>query len=101
MELKEIECKYDNYNGTVVVYQNECWVSSISLAGDGSNCKLSYIHRAGNLTRFNDEEKKQVLDFALRYLKGCIIINTVKKDVAEFIKNTYPHLLLLGSPNRL
>ncbi len=63
---------------------------SISTAGDSSNCKLSYIHQAGNLSQLTDAEKKEVLDFALKGLKGCVIINTIDENVALFIQKTYP-----------
>jgi hypothetical protein len=61
-----------------------------SLSGDGSNCKLSYFHQAGNLSRFSEEEKKKIVDFALLRVKGCVIINTIDKEVALFFKKTYP-----------
>lgn len=79
-----------NSGNSRFVYFGHLLLSSIELADDSSNCKLSYIHRVGCLNSFPDKEKKEIIDFALIYSKGCVIINTINKKVALFIKKNYP-----------
>ncbi len=62
----------------------------LTLSGDSSNCKLSYLHKVGNLSQVKDDkEKDEIIKFLMERAKGCIILNTTNKDVAKFIKNTY------------
>lgn len=63
---------------------------SLRLSGDSSNCKLSYIHCVGSLQSLDNKTKKEILDDLLTKAKGCIIINTIVKSVADFIAKTYP-----------
>lgn len=60
------------------------------ISKDSTNCKLSYIHGIGNLQQFDDEEKKEVLNFLLSRSDGCVILNTISKSVADWIVNNYP-----------
>lgn len=66
------------------------WPRTIYLSSDATNCKLSYIHGAGGLSDFNEEDLKQIFDSILNAAKGCIILNTTSKKIFEFIKTTYP-----------
>lgn len=65
---------------------------SFALVGDNSNCKLSYIHNIGWLKHITtkDNERKEIIDKLLEYQKGCVFINTINKDLADFINKTYP-----------
>jgi len=56
---------------------------------DVTNCKLSYIHGIGKLRDYTDEEKSEVLDSVLKISKGYCIINTINKEVYNFIKDNY------------
>lgn len=85
-----MKIKYDIVGNTPkVIFTDNKVNSSITLSGDNSNCKLSYIHEVGNLKYLSDDNKKKVLDFALEYCKGTIFINTTNKEVAEFIRDNY------------
>lgn len=64
--------------------------STVYTETDHTNCKLSYIHGTGILEQYDDKDKKEIIDFLLKNLKGCIILNTIIKDVADFIEKTYP-----------
>lgn len=63
---------------------------TVYVDGDGSNCKLSYIHGAGVLSPLDDKDKKLVMDELLKVCKGAIIINTIHESVTDFISKTYP-----------
>ena len=63
--------------------------ASLSLAADDSNCKLSYIHQAGNLAGVIDKERKEIIDYLLRQSKGCVILNTTQEEVYNFLRETY------------
>lgn len=63
---------------------------ALTLTGDSSNCKLSYIHSAGYLNLISDENKKEVMNFLLDKAKGCVILNTTNEKVFNFLKNNYP-----------
>jgi hypothetical protein len=62
----------------------------IYVDSDPTNCKLSYIHNAGTLSYLSDEDKKQIIDFALKHCKGAVILNTTAKAVFDFIVKNYP-----------
>lgn len=60
------------------------------ISGDSTNCKLSYIHGIGNLQGCTVQERKQIMEFLLSKCKGCVILNTIDKEVAEWITKNYP-----------
>lgn len=63
---------------------------NLLISRDSTNCKLSYIHGIGNLQPFDDKEKKEILDFLLSKSDGCVILNTISKNVADWIVKNYP-----------
>lgn len=65
-------------------------VCTVGVSGDASNCKLSYIHRLGTLISFNDNQRKEIVNFVLKVCKGAVIINTTNKVVADWISKNYP-----------
>lgn len=65
------------------------YICCLTLSGDETNCKLSYIHGIGNLTNTSINNWKLVIDGALKKLKGCVFINTTNKRMAEFIRDNY------------
>lgn len=62
----------------------------LTIATDPSNCKLSYIHSVGTIQRFPDEERKEAIDYLLKYCKGYVILNTIVPEVRNFLIKTYP-----------
>lgn len=64
---------------------------NLEIKHDSSNCKLSYIHYLGNIQYFTIDQKKIIIDAALRLCKGCVILNTISKTESEsdFIKENY------------
>lgn len=62
---------------------------TLYIAHDVSNCKLSYLHGCGCLREMDDDTFKQVINEALKYLKGCVIMNTTVKEVADHIAKLY------------
>lgn len=70
---------------------NESTTFVAYIGDDITNCKLSYIHGIGSLYNVrSDNEKKEITDYLLKRCKGCVIINTTQKTIADFIRNTYP-----------
>jgi hypothetical protein len=63
---------------------------TVYVDGDGSNCKLSYIHGSGVLAPLDDESKKFVMTELLKQCKGAVIINTIHEKVTDFISKNYP-----------
>lgn len=63
---------------------------TLYLASDATNCKLSYIHGAGQLAGYSEEDLKTVFDQILNSAKGCVILNTINKTISDFINKTYP-----------
>ncbi len=66
------------------------YAPTIYVSTDGTNCKLSYIHGAGNLQGLKEEELKTVFDGTLIHAKGCVILNTTSITIFNFIRKTYP-----------
>lgn len=65
---------------------------NFTVSGDSTNCKLSYIHGIGSLKgNFKEEEYKAVIDTLLYRCKGTVLLNTIVKEVATFIKENYTH----------
>lgn len=81
-----------NTQGVVTVKGARSYPFYMYVATDVSNCKLSYIHGAGTLGSLSDEKKKEVIDALLKLpdAKGCYILNTTDRSVADFISKTYP-----------
>lgn len=44
----------------------------------------------GKISYFTNEEKIEIINFTLKYSKGCVFINTINKVVALFICENYP-----------
>ena len=64
-----------------------------SHAHDPTNCKLSYLHGLGILgaVGVSDEEKLEIINSLLKYCKGAVIINTINKEVFDFIKGNFQY----------
>ena len=62
-------------------------------ADDPTNCKLSYLHGLGILgaVGVSDEEKLEIINSLLKYCKGAVIINTINKEVFDFIKGNFQY----------
>ncbi len=64
----------------------------LALSGDQNNCKLSYIHSAGNLAQITDDKEKiEVVNWLLGRAKGRVIINTTNEQVWNFLKTNYEY----------
>jgi len=64
---------------------------SVTLSGDSTNCKLSYIHGIGNIACTKSEAfYKEVMTFLLSKAKGVVLINTISKEIYEWICRNYP-----------
>lgn len=74
---------------TYTFYPDQGYSFNLELSEDKSNCKLSYIHQAGALVNRSDKIKKEAIDFLLQKAKGCIIINTTNKQVADWLSKNY------------
>ncbi len=76
---------------------------TVYVGSDGTNCKLSYIHGAGNLVNFSAEDLKQAIEACLNQAKGCVILNTTAPAIFKFIKDNYPvyyeHAVPIGYNN--
>jgi Pyruvate/2-oxoacid:ferredoxin oxidoreductase delta subunit len=80
-----------NRNYSFKGFKNKSSYVQLEIADDQSNCKLSYIHKAGSLAILTDDkEKKQVVDYLLKMCKGCVIINTTNEDSYNFFAKNYP-----------
>ena len=64
-----------------------------SPAHDPTNCKLSYLHGLGTLglAGVSNEEKLKVINHLLCYCKGTVIINTINKELFNFIKGNFQY----------
>lgn len=62
----------------------------VIIDSDTTNCKLSYIHGAGCLSIYKDNQIKESIDILLKYCKGCVILNTTQKKIVEVIQKHYP-----------
>lgn len=77
----------------------------MSVSGDGSNCKLSYIHSIGSIWNYTNKEESIVkaIKEVLYYLKGAVIINTTNQRISDMIfKNFdtyYYHKVPIGYNN--
>lgn len=95
MNLKENIDKMKIENTTYATEQSftftskNKWGYTFKVSSDSTNCKLGYIHGAGSLKEFKDDEKKQVLDYLLTKSKGAVIINTIYERVTDWIKDNY------------
>lgn len=66
---------------------------------DPTNCKLSYIHGIGNLSLVkNSKEKKEIIEHLLKKCKGYVIINTINKEVSDFIFNNFQSYYYIKVP---
>lgn len=92
-----------NGSGIPVTISKDGYNYIVYISSDVTNCKLSYIHGAGQLVSFKAEELKEVFDALLINTKGCIILNTIQKTVFDFVNNTYPvyyqHAVPIGYHN--
>lgn len=84
-----IKPRTNNYLDIINTSTDRC-VLTFTRASDNTNCKLSYLHGLGCLKTVNDEVKLIALNLALGYSRGCVIINTITKSVADFIAKHYP-----------
>lgn len=64
-----------------------------SPAHDPTNCKLSYLHGLGhlNIVGVSNEEKLEIINNLLKYCKGTAIINTISKELFDFIKENFQY----------
>lgn len=90
MELKNNSAPMYETTYTVTGITGTSMIITMGVSGDPSNCKLSYIHRAGCLSSFTTNQKKEIIDKLLTVCKGAVIINTTNKNVADWISNNYP-----------
>lgn len=60
---------------------------NLYISGDGTNCKLSYIHGIAALygRSLTYEEQLECLEGCLKEAKGMVIINTIYKEMRDFI----------------
>lgn len=79
----------DGNNGNVDIKINDRRII-LYTSNDSTNCKLSYIHGVGYLAVFEkNDDRKMIIDTVLKYLKGCVIINTTDKSVSDWISENY------------
>lgn len=88
MDIKEKTSQVVTQRFSITIPNAWSYVS-LEVSTDHSNCKLSYIHGAGSLQYTTNEQKKEVIDHVLNSCKGYVILNTISKEVAEFVTENY------------
>lgn len=77
------------HNKFITVRCKKNYLYSFEIVGDLSNCKLSYVHKIGQLFNFSDDEKKEIIHKILSHCKGVVIFNTISSIAAKFLNDNY------------